>query len=95
MVFFIWFSLKRTLIKKNFVTLSTLRPSLSIFQKMPRKYIRKSARNSWDTNAMALAIAAIESGEMGFKRAAKEFGVPRTTLKRRSKDLNKQAKGTC
>ena len=52
--------------KKNFVTLSTLRPSLSIFQKMPRKYIRKSARNSWDTNAMALAIAAVESGEMGF-----------------------------
>ena len=33
--------------KKKFVTLSTLRPSLSIFQKMPRKYIRKSASNSW------------------------------------------------
>ena len=69
MVFFIWFSLKRNLIKKNFVTLSTLRPSLSIFQKMPRKYIRKSARNSWDTNAMALAhdqCAGVDSDDDEF-----------------------------
>ena len=47
---------------------------------MPRKYARKSNRNSWDEAGVTRAIAAVESGEP-LKRASKLFGVPRTTLK--------------
>ena len=47
---------------------------------MPRKYARKSNRNSWDEAAVTRAIAATESGEP-LKSASKLFGVPRTTLK--------------
>ena len=43
---------------------------------------------------MAMAIAAVKRGEMGFKKAAKEFGVSRTTLERRCKDVNKHAKAS-
>ena len=43
---------------------------------------------------MAIATAVVERGEIGFKKTAKEFGVPKTTLKRRCKDVNKHAKGT-
>ena len=43
---------------------------------------------------MDSALQAIQTGEMGYKAAAKQFGVPKTTLKRRHKDGNKTAKGS-
>uniref|UniRef100_UPI00358F9432 tigger transposable element-derived protein 2-like n=1 Tax=Myxine glutinosa TaxID=7769 RepID=UPI00358F9432 len=58
---------------------------------MPRNYVRKSTRQSWTVEAMEAALQAIENGDMGYKKAAKEFGVPKTTLKRRHKGGNKTA----
>ena len=43
---------------------------------------------------MEAALNAVETAEMGYKKAAKEFGVPRNTLKRRHLGINKNAKGT-
>ncbi|XP_022246856.1 uncharacterized protein LOC106463612 isoform X2 [Limulus polyphemus] len=60
----------------------------------PRTYQRISKRNSWDSVSMERALETLTKGEMGFKKAAKVFGIPRSTLKRRYKDQNKQAKGS-
>ena len=43
---------------------------------------------------MEAALNAVETAEMGYKKAAKEFGVPRNTLKRRHLGINKNAKGS-
>ena len=61
---------------------------------MLRKYVRKSTRNDWDADAMALAIAAVDKKEMGYRKTAKTFEVPKTTLMRRCNGNIKQAKGT-
>ena len=42
---------------------------------------------------MDAALNAVETAEMGYKKAAKEFGVPRNTLKRRHLGINKNSKG--
>ena len=49
---------------------------------MGRKYVRKTSRQSWTSEAMQKAVEAIRAGEMGTLRASKQFNVPRTTLQR-------------
>ena len=61
---------------------------------MPRNYQRKTTRQSWTVGAMEAALNAVETAEMGYKKAPKEFGVPRNTLKRRHLGINKNAKGS-
>ena len=43
---------------------------------------------------MEAALKALASHEMGYKKAADQFGVPKTTLKRRHEDRNKFSKGS-
>ncbi len=61
---------------------------------MPSNYQRKTTRQSWTVGAMEAALNALQTAEMGYKKAAKEFGVPRNTLKRRHLGKNKNAKGS-
>lgn len=46
---------------------------------------KERARQSWDKNAMADAIKAVREKKMGFLKASKTYGVPKTTLIRLSK----------
>lgn len=54
---------------------------------MPTTYIRKlsSGRGGWTEDSLKKAIKAVKEKEMGVNQAAKAFGVPKTTLKRRIK----------
>ena len=61
---------------------------------MPRNCARKTTRQSWPIKSMELALQAVESGQMGYLKASKEFGLPKTTLKRRHKGINKKATGS-
>lgn len=47
------------------------------------KYTRKTDRQSWSEVSMANAIKAVEEKTMGWLKAAKTFGVPQATLRRR------------
>ncbi|XP_053593752.1 uncharacterized protein LOC128667486 [Microplitis demolitor] len=51
---------------------------------MVRNYKSKNTQMSWNELAMAKAIEAVNQGEMGYLAASKAFGVPKTTLRRRS-----------
>ena len=51
---------------------------------MPRKYIRRTCRGQWSTEALQAALAAVQSG-MNLREAAKKFGIPATTLHRHHK----------
>ena len=46
-------------------------------------YKRKTQQQAWDVDNMQRAIQAVRNNVMGLKRAANEFGVPRSTLQRR------------
>ncbi|XP_044733227.1 uncharacterized protein LOC123295831 [Chrysoperla carnea] len=46
---------------------------------------KEKTRQTWDKNAMANAIKAIREKQMGFLKASKTYGVPKTTLIRLSK----------
>jgi len=59
---------------------------------MPRHYVRKTTRQSWDDESMKQALVAVEHGTP-YLTAAKQFNIPRNTLKRRHKNVNKVAKG--
>ena len=43
----------------------------------------RKRRKLWDNQSMVMAIEAVKEGRMGVNHAAKEHGVPRTTLKDR------------
>ncbi|KAJ8729016.1 hypothetical protein PYW07_006712 [Mythimna separata] len=58
---------------------------------MSSTYKRTSQQQTWDPDAMEKAIRAVRNEEMGFLKASKEFKVPRSTLKRRVKGINKEA----
>ena len=60
---------------------------------MVRNYVRKSNRQSWTVQNMSDAIEACRRGEMGYKKAAVQYGVPRSTLRDRIKSRNKKLKG--
>lgn len=59
---------------------------------MVGKYVRKTNRQSWDSDAMRRAIEAVQNQQMGWLKAAKTFNVPFTTLRRRATDANKRIK---
>lgn len=51
-------------------------------------------RQSWGEQSIKNAIQAVKDSEgMGLQKASQEFGVPKTTLRRRVKGLNKYVKG--
>lgn len=60
---------------------------------MVGNYKRISLRQSWDEAAMQRAVNAVNSGQMGWLRAATTFGVPQATLRRRARDKNKTIRG--
>lgn len=49
-------------------------------------------RKTWDPEQMKKAIDAVRSKTMGYKKAVKMFGVPRTTLRRLVHDLGESEK---
>ncbi|GBM42641.1 hypothetical protein AVEN_221754-1 [Araneus ventricosus] len=57
---------------------------------MPTTYIRKgsSTPGEWTEDNLKNAIKVVEEKNMGVKRAAKTFSIPKTTLKRRIKTHN-------
>lgn len=57
---------------------------------MVRKYERMSGRQSWNEEEMAKAVAAVVSGKMGYKLAARTFHIPRSTLQRRASKVRYQ-----
>lgn len=57
---------------------------------MVRKYERLSGRQSWSEEDMAKAVAAVVSGKMGYKLAARTFHIPRSTLQRRASKVRYQ-----
>lgn len=59
---------------------------------MPRKYVRKTARQNWSESAMITALDAVKNG-MPYKTASKQFMVPLMSLKRRAKGKNVHALG--
>jgi len=52
---------------------------------MVNKYKQKSDRQTWRQEDMQNAIDAVNSGEMGWLRASKDFNVPQATLRRQTK----------
>lgn len=58
---------------------------------MPNKYIRKQntpKRGNWTSRELSDAVDAVKNGDMGINEAAKAFGIPKTTFKRRLKTNN-------
>ncbi|KAL0849519.1 hypothetical protein ABMA28_013790 [Loxostege sticticalis] len=58
--------------------------------KMVRRYERMSGRQSWSEEDMAKAVAAVVSGKMGYKLAARTYHIPRSTLQRRASKVRYQ-----
>ncbi|KAJ8721006.1 hypothetical protein PYW08_006471 [Mythimna loreyi] len=57
----------------------TAMPRINISPKPKRK------RQQWDPENMKLAVQAVQTMAMGYKKAVKMFSVPRTTLRRLAK----------
>lgn len=60
---------------------------------MPRKYTRKTDRASWKSESMAAACQFVHDGG-SFRHSAAMYGVPRSTLERHFKQLNKKPKAS-
>lgn len=58
---------------------------------MPYNYKRKTTQLSWTSEAVNGAVLAVKRDKMPFATAAKQFNVPRNTLKRRVLDKNQDA----
>ncbi|KAJ4445068.1 hypothetical protein ANN_06867 [Periplaneta americana] len=79
--------------EKQIVTVSFTVPGIA--QSMVGKYKRKTNFQSWSKDSMQRAIQAVENKEMGRLKAAKQYGVPHATLRRRvSNGKNKILRGT-
>lgn len=50
---------------------------------MPNIYVRKSNRGSWTEESLILAMNSIINKEMSIGKAAKSYGIPKTTLRNR------------
>ena len=61
---------------------------------MPKNYIRKTKRATWDEEDMRIAIIAIRNGEMSYRQACETFCVPRGTLERHVKGTNQKKAGS-
>lgn len=55
------------------------------------KYTRKTERQSWDENSMRQAVEEVLEGRLGYLKASKEYGVPRTTIEARVKKIKQGA----
>lgn len=57
---------------------------------MPNIYTRKGNvhRGNWTSRALQDALTAVANGAMGLNEAARNFGIPATTLKRRKRNGN-------
>lgn len=60
---------------------------------MVGNYRRKTNRQSWSKNAMQRAIDVVNSGEAGWLKVSKLYGVPQATLWRRVQNKNLFANG--
>ena len=58
---------------------------------MVRNYVRKTDHGSWSESNMKEAIKSVIKNEMPLRQAARTFGVPKDTLNRRLKKLDKQS----
>lgn len=47
---------------------------------MVRTYKKKTKRGEWSKIYMKIAIDKVLSKDMGYRKAASEYGVPQTTL---------------
>ena len=47
---------------------------------MVRNYVRKTRRQNWDKDSMKAAIESIVNKKYGYKKAALQFGVAKSTL---------------
>ena len=56
---------------------------------MPKNYIRKTKRATWDEEAMRIAIISVRNGKMSYRQASETSAVPRATL-----SLEQHVKGT-
>lgn len=61
---------------------------------MPKKYVRKTDRGSWDAGKMEEAMNAVATADLSVNKAASLYGVPRSTLRRRVKHENKVVTGS-
>lgn len=61
----------------------TTKINFQVYREMPSNYKRKTNQQGWDSGAMQQAIRAVRDEGMGYATAAKNFNVPRNTLKRR------------
>lgn len=61
---------------------------------MVYKYKRTTNRGTWTEDAMAAALAAVRTHQLSYDKAAKEYNIPKSTLMRRAKNVNKEAKET-
>ena len=55
-----------------------------------RYWKRTTNNNSWSTEAMRNAIEAVKNKSMSIRETAQNFDVPRGTLWRHAKDMNKE-----
>jgi len=51
---------------------------------MPRVFLNKNIRAQWSLDNAKLAVKAVKSG-ISLKKASKDYGIPRTTLRRKLK----------
>ena len=60
---------------------------------MVSNYKRKTTRQSWSDESMRLAIELWNSGDIGYRQVAQQFGVPWSMLRDRIKENNKVITG--
>lgn len=56
---------------------------------MVRTYVRKSTRQSWSLSSLKQAVDAVLRNKVGLKKASVQFSVPKTTLRRAVKKIQK------
>ena len=60
---------------------------------MPNTYKRKTNRQIWSSDQMEMVIEKVKTKEMGYLKALLMYCVPKSTLERRVKGVNKVFKG--
>lgn len=63
---------------------------------MPRVYKPRSKFTQYDPSVLKEAIASVKSGILSINKASEQYGIKRTTLQNRVKDIhNKKQGGPC
>lgn len=55
---------------------------------MPRKYARKSNRNGWDEERLAIAVQKVKEDGMAVRAAGRKYGIPESTVRKALKSGN-------